>query len=101
MAWACRIDGHVIRLDDLPIDLVDRVAKQTGVHWFELVGVSPAKDLVAAQQLLVAVAERAGLTPPAGLTVRQLLESFDQVEDDLPDVWEDGNPKAEAGTTTE
>lgn len=97
MPWAVTVAGRTVRLDDLPVDLVADVARQADVSWFDLVMVAPAKDLRAARMLVDAIASHLQVESAGVMTVRQLLDCFAQVEDDMPAVFEDGLPKAGDG----
>lgn len=103
MAWKLTIGDRSCLLDDLPPAVFQQVGTRHELTWLELY-TSPARnpdaylDLVdrAADHLEVARPER----PATMRGMLAALEWIEQVDDDLPQEYEDGLPSPEAGQTT-
>lgn len=82
---------------DLPFDVLERLEESTGRRWSELV-LAPAATAKAATAVYRACCEQTG-SEPVTLTPRLIAsdEVFVTVPDDMPTVFEEGLPKAEAG----
>lgn len=104
MGWKISIDGQGLLVDDLPVEAVAKIADRHGVSWYELSTSSPARSPAAFFDLVRLVAERIGVPPPEHdgsvrsmrALVRDLIEN---VPDDLPAEWVDGNPPVGDPTT--
>lgn len=94
-------DGQVIRLDDLPVEVLQGIAEDAGLEsWFD-VYVQPARYGKAAEALYRHACGLVGCEP-LPFTVAVLNDALEVVEDDLPTMWEDGEvdpPEADAPTT--
>jgi hypothetical protein len=97
------VDGESFLTDDLTIDEAIAVEKATGTSW---VYINPLRSADDCKAIMVAFLSRsrpkAEAEAAAGaLTIRDVLKAVEQVPDDLPTEYEDGLPKAEAGTSTD
>lgn len=96
MAWAIRLGDKQQTIDDLPIRDVDAIAQRHAVTWYELTTSRPANHPAAFYDLIRFVAERLDVPPPehdgSVRSMKSLLDLIVKVEDELPDVWEDGRP---------
>jgi hypothetical protein len=81
---AVSIDGSTMRVEDLPLAVVDKIAKQTDVPWYQVVA-QPLADLLVARLVIEAVCAHLSLTVPEGLTPRTITAIFTAVPDDVPD----------------
>lgn len=100
LTWGFSYDGHRVAICDLPAELVADVARNGGVSWTDLIDRHPATDLATGLALAQRIATHLGFTLPDPLTPRHLLEMFVRMDIDMPDVYEEGIPKAEAATST-
>lgn len=103
MPFAIRAGDIETRLDDLPIGEFQQVAKRHNLSWFDLWN-TPAQEPDAFYELVeLAVRHGGGTLPQRPATVKDTLtlisECLQVVDDDLPTMWEDGNPP-EADQTT-
>ena len=100
--FAIRTPGGKVRIDELPLEVLDEVERERGVRWPTLIA-APASSAAAALALYKHACKYKGADPEQ-LTARKILDGgiFEQVEDDLPTVFEDGapDPKAEDGIPT-
>lgn len=94
------------RVEDLPLEAVDRIAKANDVTWLTVVG-APLSDLAVANDVVGAVATHLSYPVPEGLSVRALTALFTVVPDDIPDdvprIAEDDNdpdPFGSSGSAT-
>lgn len=93
--------GHVVRLDDVPVADLHKIAVDAGLDsWSELM-FAPVRNGAAAEALFRHICESAGDKAPEPLTPKALLTAFEWVGDDLPDSYEGGLPKAEDEQTTD
>lgn len=76
------LGGKTVRLEDLPLEVIDRIAKAEDVNWLTVVA-QPLSDLILAKRIVDAVAEHLGQEPPTGLSVRQITALFTAVPDDV------------------
>lgn len=92
--WAVKLDGKLLQVRDLPIAVLDRVAKDTDVSWAYIVAL-PFADLKGAERLLAAAAEHLQVPAPdpSTLTARTIMDYFEQVDDDLPEMLVNGVPQ--------
>lgn len=90
------------RTDDLTLDEAIGIEKAVGRSWMQINPFQSAQDCKA---IIVAFLTREMDGPAAeakvgALSLREVLESVDLVRDDLPDLYQDGLPKAEGGPST-
>ncbi len=90
--WAVRIAGQEMQIRDLPVGVLAQIAKKTDQTWL-LTQAAPLLDLFVAQEVLEAVCTHLGVAAPDGLTGRNIHDYFVQVDDDLPEQFEDGVPQ--------
>jgi len=89
--WTCKVrDDRVVRLEDIPARQLGDLETRFGVSWLELVG----RPLGDSQHALAMYEKCCGLAgvDPADLTVRQLLDAFELVDDDRPEMYIGGLP---------
>jgi hypothetical protein len=105
MEFAVNTPGGQVRLADLPLEVLSQLEEETGRRWVELI-LSPAYSAATAIAVYKAACAHNG-SEPQPLTPRRLIEGigggeaiFEQVEDDLPTLYEEGLPKAEDETST-
>jgi hypothetical protein len=102
MPYRVTVDGEAFLTDDLTIDEAIAVEKATGTSW---VFINPLRSADDCKAIMVAFLSRSKPRPEAegivgSLTIRDVLKAVERVDDDLPTEYEDGLPKAEAGTST-
>lgn len=90
--WAVKIAGQEFQIRDLPVGVLDKIAKDTGQNWM-MGRVAPLLDLGVAQAVLAAVCEHLGVPIPENLTGRTIFDYFTEVEEDLPEQFDDGVPR--------
>jgi hypothetical protein len=94
--------GKIIRLmSDLPYGKVIDIASANDVSWAVVVGdplFSGSGQI--ALDVYKAALEVAGEPVPEFLSPKLVFDAFDTVDDDLPDVFEDGTPTGGAPATT-
>lgn len=93
--------GHVVRLDDVPLQDLHKIASDHGLDSWTKLMIEPLKNGAAAEALYRHCCGIAKDPAPEVLTPRSLIPSFDWVADDLPDSYEGGAPKAEDDQTTD
>lgn len=93
LSFACTTPtGKVVRLDDLPIEDIQRIADECGLEsWFDLY-LQPARFGKATIALYRFCCEHVGDAPADPVTPKVILSAFEPVEDDLPTMYEDGIP---------
>jgi hypothetical protein len=91
MVWAVRIADQEFQIRDLPVGVLATIAKNREQTWL-LTQAAPLLNLFVAQDVLEAVCAHLGVPAPDGLTGRNITDYFVQVEDDLPEQFEDGVP---------
>lgn len=89
--WAVRVAGQEIQIRDLPVGVLAEIAKSTDQTWL-LTQAAPLLNLFVAQDVLEACCKHLGVPVPDGLTGRTITDYFVQVDDDLPEQFEDGIP---------
>ena len=102
LSFACTVpNGQVVRLDDLPIEDLQRLATDAGMEsWFDLY-IQPARHGRATIALYRHCCSVAGADPVEPITPRVILNAFTGVEEDtLPTMWENGNPPTADDQTT-
>lgn len=102
MAFKITVDGQEFRTDDLTLDEAVAVEKATGTSWLYL---NPLRSGEQCRAMMVAFLSRS--RPPAAaeafvgaLGIREAIASVTKVDEDLPDEYEDGLPKAAAAPST-
>ena len=94
--WSVTVPGgKAVRCDDLPLDVWIAIAKDTGKHWHEILR-GPLLDEAVALALYRACCTHAGVTDPPALSLREMIDAYDLVGDDLPTMFEDGIPSPKA-----
>jgi hypothetical protein len=87
--------GHVVRLDDVPLSDLDRIAKDAGLDtWAELL-TAPLRNGASAEALYRYCCDTAKDTPPDPITPNVVVAAFNWADDDLPETFQGGLPKAE------
>lgn len=82
--WQINLNGSSVKVEDLPLAAIDRIAKANNQEWFVVVN-TPLLDLAVGLDLVGAAAEHLGLTTPPDPTVRQLVGIFALVPDTVPE----------------
>lgn len=100
-SWAYKVPGgDVVRIDDIAIEDLQRIADENGVEsWFDI-WLQPARYGKAAVALYRHACGIAGVDPVDPVKPRDLLDSLDRVADDLPTMWENGHPQTADDETT-
>jgi len=96
---ALSINGETLHIQDLPLSLIDKVAKANDCHWLQVVHM-PMADLGVAQALIEAVCEHLSTSPPQDLSVKSIIPFFIDLDDDVPQAPEgssDDDPFALSG----
>lgn len=85
---ALRVAGRLLRVDDLPLGLLDALEQECGCPLGE---VAPGRDASHAAATARMLISHAGLDE--SLVGRVRLTDFESAEDDLPTLFVDGVPK--------
>ena len=96
--WAVNTPKGQVRLGDLPLDVLCELEEQTGDEWWNIAA-HPFRKAKTAKAVYLKVCELQECEP-ADLKLRDLVDTFEQVEDDLPDTYEGGIPKSEDAPET-
>jgi hypothetical protein len=98
--WAVNTPKGQVRLGDLPLDTLCDLEDETGDEWWNIAA-HPFRKAKTARSVYAAAC-RFIKCEPVDLTLRDLVETFEQVEEDMPQLYEGGIPKAssEAGSGT-
>ena len=101
MPFAIKLgEGQIVRIDELPLDLLEQAAKAHGARWSDFL-VAPAKSVPAGRALINSAAGHLGLAAPDTSTAKAFLAAFEEVPDDTDEIlWQDGLPKAEDASST-
>ena len=101
MPWAVNTPKGQVRLMDLPLEVLASLEEDTDTKWTTIL-TTPAVSMRCAIAVYNAACGRLEAEPDE-LTAAQFVDGkvFEQVEDDAPDQFEDGIPKAEAETPTD
>lgn len=93
-------EGKVVKLGDLPFGVLRDIAKRHDANPFNLMLVPlNEKDGVAMEDIYLACCEAASVPAPATLKAQEMWDAVHVVDDDLPEYYEDGSPKADDPTT--
>ena len=87
--------GHVVRLDDVPLSDLTNIAKEAELDTWAKLLTEPLRDGAAAEAVYRYCCTTTGDTPPEKITPKLVVAAFNWVEDDLPDTFQGGLPKAE------
>lgn len=99
MPFQIKVGDRTYLTDDLTLDEAIAIEEATGHSWREINPLRSAKDCKA---ILDAFRARLGEGDPAGaITLRNAIDLVSYVSDDLPTLYEDGVPKAEAASPTD
>lgn len=92
--------GQLVRLEsDLEFGELTKITEKHGVNWLFLLATPEMGTGPALNDLYLLACKSAGVEPPAKVTARVILDALQDVDDDLPEVYEDGHPKADDPTT--
>ena len=93
--WTCKVrDDRVVRLEDIPARQLGELEARFSVTWLDLV-VRPLAD----SQHAIAMYEKCcalASVEPRELTVRELVDIFELVDDDRPEMYVGGLPDPKA-----
>lgn len=92
--------GHVVRLDDVPLSDLTKIAKDAGLDTWAVLLTAPLRDGAAAEAVYRWCCTSVKDTPPDPITPKVVVAAFNWVEDDLPDTFQGGLPKAEGEQET-
>lgn len=101
MAWKLDLDGVSLREDELTVGECENIEKLTGESWHTI---HPLRSATHAAAVIEVALARGGEAPEKcaerarSLTMRQVLDAFATVDDDMPEQYEDGIPPSGAGT---
>lgn len=90
--WAVRYADRETQIRDLPVGVIAEIAKKNDQSWV-IVQAAPLLDLFIANDVFEAMCNKWGVDIPKDMTARELTGYFVQVDDDLPEVFEDGIPQ--------
>lgn len=96
--WACNTPGGQVRLADLTLEALAELEKKCGTEWHRIVA-RPRSSATNAIHIYAACCAAAGCEPDK-VTARRLLDVFELVDEDLPEMFEGGIPKAEGEAST-
>jgi hypothetical protein len=98
--WGVNTPGGQVRLSDLTLEEAIELEEQTDTEWWSICA-HPFRRASIAQASYRAACTHIGCEPEL-LRLNDLVEGkiFVQVEDDLPEVYEEGIPKAEEEAPT-
>lgn len=96
--WACNTPEGQVRLADLTLDALADLEKQCGTEWWRIVS-RPRHSAQNARHIYAACCDLAGCKPDT-VTARSLLDVFELVAEDMPDMYEGGIPKAGEAPTS-
>lgn len=92
--------GHVVRLDDVPLSDLHKIATDAGMDTWAKLLTEPLRQGAAAEAVYRFCCQLEGDTPPDKITPKVIVAAFNWVDDDLPDTFQGGLPKAEADPET-
>lgn len=93
--WAVNTPKGQVRLGDLSLDAMCELETKTSLEWWNIAA-HPFRKASTAKVVYEAACAYIGCEP-AKLITRDLVDTFEQVEDDLPELFEGGIPKADTG----
>lgn len=99
-AWVCKVSAdHTVRLEDIPARQLTELETMLSVTWLDLV-VRPLADSRGAIAMYEKCCFLSGVQPRE-LTVRELVDVYELVPDDLPETYTEGlpDPKADEAAT--
>ncbi len=99
MPWALNTPKGQVRLTDLSLEVLGKVEAETEVKWLDLIS-APAQSIPAVLGLYRAACEHTGCEPEQLSAAEYIDKVLERVEDDMPDQYKDGLPKAEGETST-
>jgi hypothetical protein len=88
-------EGNVVRLDDVPLEDLGKIADEAGMESWSDVMFGPLRNWKAALGIYRYCFDLHKETAPEKPTVADIQAAFEWVRDDLPDSFEGGVPKAE------
>lgn len=93
--------GQEVRLEtDLPIGDLTKIAAKHGLNWMFMVANPEMGTGVHLVDLYELACRHAGVVPDSEMTARKMLAAIVDVDDDMPEEYEDdGRPKEDAPTT--
>ena len=102
MPFEITVAGETFRSDDLTVDEFLAIEKDTGRTWWDLNPIRSAGEFKAmASAWLARTRSPEDAAKIVGsLSIRDVVDNAKVVSDDLPDMYEDGIPKAEGGPST-
>lgn len=96
MPWKIEFDGHTHRENDITIGQAERIEDMTGESWLRL---SPLRSAKHARAILTvfhcdATGESEAQTAAKIRQIKlgEFLEMFGQEDEDIPELFENGNP---------
>lgn len=94
MAWEVTLpDGSKDRTDHLEVGAVIEISRKCNVPWIHVTDHTPAGDGSVMLAVWEHMLDAHGLEKPDGLTMIELAERFEKVEDDRPTEYADGHPQ--------
>jgi hypothetical protein len=102
MPFQVTFGGRSWRTDDLTLDEAIAIEKVSGRSWMQINPFVSAEDCKAVMVAFLAreMDSSAAEAKVGALSLREVLDSVDLVKDDLPEVYQDGLPKAGGGPST-
>lgn len=92
--------GALVRLEtDLEFGEVAKIADKHGLNWLYLLSSPELGTGTALVDLYALACRTAGAEVPAKVTARMLMDAVRDVDDDLPEYYQDSYPKEDAPTT--
>jgi hypothetical protein len=92
--------GHVVRLDDVPLSDLDRIAKDAGLDTWAALLTAPLRDGAAAEAVYRFCCASVEDKPADPITPKIVVAAFNWLDDDLPETFQGGLPKAEDDPAT-
>lgn len=99
--WQLTLDGHSLTGDDMTLEECELVETITGTDWSRLNPVLSAKHARAVAQVVFARIDPEKAEERARhLTLAELMDGYQLIEDDLPTEFVDGIPPMGGGGAT-
>jgi hypothetical protein len=94
MAFAVNTPAGQVRLEDLPLEVLERIEAESGETWPTIL-FAPGSKAKMARVVYTVACEHMGAEVKQ-ITAKDILSGdlFEMVEDDRPTLYEDGIPKA-------